>query len=389
MGGVMMLIMLIAGFLVGLAVPSTSITTPALPTRDVGHPSITTPTHFGNGRASGEERYPVLAQKINRETGVVTDVWGISNSGAAPHANELICLTIGMRKPQFYQAGLATSACNVTGIPCEVSASGVSYIAYDPDAGALSAFVSFQQLNPYANGNLGSATKFRGVQTPIIGMHIHMGSSNVNSKAHMVYFCGIAPAPALHGLPSCSQQDNQVYQGYFMQPDGSFTTQVSAEFKDLMSDKAAAGVKVEDFLYFNLHTTYSFAKTHGNGLIRAQVVATRSLPSFTLSGCTYSEHSASTNAVSATSTTIVPRPLTNCQAAIPGSECFQDVIWAMSHGVQQHPEWYRGLSSSSSFDEFQDFLHNHVQTNRNCPAPCGSSSSKGTARRLRGVSVSV
>merc|ERR1712232_501765 len=75
-----------------------------------------------------------------------------------------------------------------------------------------------------------------------------------------------------------------------------------------------------------------------------------------------------------------------CQAAVPGTECFQDVIWAMSHGIQQHPEWYPGLSASSGFDEFQAFLHNHKEAGRQCPAPCGLSSNKDRTRRLRGSS---
>merc|ERR1712137_878185 len=136
----MMLIMLAAGFLVGLAVPSSANgTSIAMPSSNAGQPINNRPIHNWHGRATGEERYPVFEQKINDETGVVTDVWGIPNSAAAASKNISTCLTKDMRKPQFYQAGLATSACNVTGIPCGVTASGLAYIAYDPDAGALSA----------------------------------------------------------------------------------------------------------------------------------------------------------------------------------------------------------------------------------------------------------
>lgn len=346
------------------------------------------PERFSRGRASGEEHYPVLAQKIDRKNGVVTDVWGIPNSAATVNKSASACLTNGMRKPQFFQAGLATSACNVTGIPCEVSASGVAYIAYDSDAGALSASVTFQHLNPYANGDFGSASKFNGAQTPIIGMHLHKGNSSVNSHDHMVYFCGTPPL-ARHGLPSCKQQDNQVYHGYFLQTDGTFTTQVSNAFRDLMKSTTASSVNVEDVLYFNLHTTYSFAKTHGNGLIRAQAVATAAAPAFALKDCI--EDAKSEGAISGTAgtTTSVSPQSTSCQAALPGTQCFQDVVWAMSHGIQQHPEWYPGLSSSTSFDEFQAFLHTSKDANRTCPAPCLFKANGGVARRLRGASPSM
>jgi len=371
--------------LVGLAVPSSEAAI-AVPSLD-GQQQITDrPGHIGHGRAIGEERYPVLAQRINRSTGVVTDVWGIPNSASAVSKTTSACLTNSMHKPQYYQAGLATSACNVTGIPCEVSASGLAYIAYDPDAGALSASVSFQHLNPYANGDFGNTKNYNGAETPIIGMHLHKGNSSVNSHDHMVYFCGTSPAPALHGLPSCSQQNNQVYHGYFLQPDGTFTTKVSGVFRDLMESKTTSGVKVEEFLYFNLHTTYSFAKTHGKGLIRAQVVATSSAPAFAVKGCIDDVKPVGTIAETAgTGTTTTGSPAsTPCQSAVPGTQCFQDVIWAMSHGIQQHPEWYPGLSSSTSFDEFQAFLHTSKDANRTCPAPCGFKSHEGAARRLRG-----
>merc|ERR1712056_110046 len=163
---------------------------------------------------------------------------------------------------------------------------------------------------------------------------------------------------------------------------------------ELMEQQKAAGVKVEDFLYYNLHTTYSYAKTHGKGLIRAQVVATDSPPAFAVKGCRAPVNPTGTISLLPVSTTSASPFSTNtvastCQAAVPGTECFQDVIWAMSHGMQQHPEWYPGLSTSSNFDEFQAFLHAHTESNRNCPAPCGLISNEGSTRRLRGVSSLV
>merc|ERR1712217_290532 len=146
-----------------------------------------------------------------------------------------------------------------------------------------------------------------------------MGNSSVNSHKHLVYFCGTAPMPSGHGLPICSQQDNQVYQGYFLQSDGTFTTQVSLEFKQLIEKNKAAGAKVEEFLYYNLHTTYSYAKNHGKGLIRAQVVETGSPPAFAIEGCRASVDSTRSKSMLRVSTTSLSPLNTNgaastCQA---------------------------------------------------------------------------
>lgn len=287
--------------------------------------------------------------------GVMTDMWGIPNSGVPETVGggEQTCLYDGMENPKFFQAGLATSACAVTGIPCDITASGVSYIAYDEATESISAFVTFQNLNPFTNGDLGSAKDFPGAETPIIAMHLHKGSSQVNGPP-VVFFCGAPPLPAMHGLPACSQQDDRTYKGYFMHPDGSFSTRASKDFKDYMKENKVTQENIQKYLYYNLHTTYSWAKTKGNGLIRAQLVATGSAPSFATQKCT----TQSANFDKA------------CSYAAPGSECFRDIIWAMSHGIQQHPDWYPGLSASSDFLSFQAFLHKTKKGSGTCPAPC-------------------
>merc|ERR1712039_63252 len=136
-------------------------------------------------------------------------------------------------------------------------------------------------------------------------------------------------------------------------------------------------LNAHNLLYYNLHTTYSFAETQGHGLIRAQLVATGAPPAFALHGCN--------RAADAPASTPSASP-PSCEAAVPGTACFRDVVWAMSHGIQQHPEWYPTLSASSSFDDFQIFLHKTKQNNGNCAAPCGPA--KG-GRRLRGSTVLV
>lgn len=336
------------------------------------------PGYKGSLAATGLVDFSVTLQKpkVDGRTGLVTDVWGIPNSGfpEMQGPGRPLCLTEGMKNPVFYQAGLATSACDVTGIPCKVTATGVTYIAYDAEAGALSAFVTFQRLNPFANGDFGSAEDFPGAQTPIIGMHIHQGNSTTNGPI-LVFFCGAPPLPSMHGLPSCSQRDNQVYRGYFMQEDGSFTPTASAAFKDYLRQNHVSQRNAQNFLYYNLHTTFSFAETQGNGLVRAQLVATGSPPTFALQGCV------------AAAPPSGRRPAHRCQAATLGSECYEDVVWAMSHGIQQHPEWYPGLSPASSFYDFQAFLHRTEGGHGKCPAPC--STAGAGPRRLRGAVLLV
>eukprot|EP00122_Pirum_gemmata_P009260 Pgem_evm2s8559 len=47
-------------------------------------------------------------------------------------------------------------------------------------------------------------------------------------------------------------------------------------------------------------------------------------------------------------------------------QCFNDIDWAMNHGIKQSPQKYPGLTSSSSLQEFQNFLHKNLNI---CPYP--------------------
>ena len=42
-----------------------------------------------------------------------------------------------------------------------------------------------------------------------------------------------------------------------------------------------------------------------------------------------------------------------CFTATDGDACFGAVTWAMSEGVLTNPDWYPGLSASSTFEDFQ------------------------------------
>ncbi|OLP76858.1 Developmentally-regulated G-protein 1 [Symbiodinium microadriaticum] len=57
-----------------------------------------------------------------------------------------------------------------------------------------------------------------------------------------------------------------------------------------------------------------------------------------------------------------------CQNAEQGTECFSHVLYAMSHGIFEHPHWYPGLSSDSDFSDFQALLH--LLPQNGCPRPC-------------------
>eukprot|EP00440_Ansanella_granifera_P023694 gb/GFBE01025732.1/.p1 GENE.gb/GFBE01025732.1/~~gb/GFBE01025732.1/.p1 ORF type:complete len:375 (+),score=54.88 gb/GFBE01025732.1/:1-1125(+) len=67
-----------------------------------------------------------------------------------------------------------------------------------------------------------------------------------------------------------------------------------------------------------------------------------------------------------------------CHTALPGEQCFRAAKWAKDEGVRQHPNWYPGLTATSSLEDFQAQLH--AKGRGSCPKPCGSDSP-----RLSGV----
>jgi hypothetical protein len=85
----------------------------------------------------------------------------------------------------------------------------------------------------------------------------------------------------------------------------------------------------------------------------------------------------------------------DCRSVAEGDPCYEAVDWAMTVGILQHPEWYEGegvnLTGDSTFEEFQEFLHDERQTETMCPAPCRSSttSSKTSKDATTRASTSV
>eukprot|EP00913_Durusdinium_trenchii_P034976 g32718.t1 len=72
--------------------------------------------------------------------------------------------------------------------------------------------------------------------------------------------------------------------------------------------------------------------------------------------------------VAATTTTTTPPA---CRTAQAGEECYDSIIWAMTQGILEHPDWYPGLSQESSFHEVQRFLWEKVHDSTgHCHEPC-------------------
>lgn len=49
-------------------------------------------------------------------------------------------------------------------------------------------------------------------------------------------------------------------------------------------------------------------------------------------------------------------PTQKCKDANVTIECCQAVVWAMTTGINTHPQWYPGLSKKSTFKDFQAYL---------------------------------
>jgi len=58
-----------------------------------------------------------------------------------------------------------------------------------------------------------------------------------------------------------------------------------------------------------------------------------------------------------------------CRNVTVDEPCYDDIVWAMRTGISSHPDWYPELSATSSWDDFQRYLHNHGHFD--CPEPCG------------------
>jgi len=71
-----------------------------------------------------------------------------------------------------------------------------------------------------------------------------------------------------------------------------------------------------------------------------------------------------------------PAQAPGCHTSVEGDLCFNEVLWAMDTGVVEHPDWYSPLTSSSSLEEFQRFLHGDARLSHVCPEPCAARASE-------------
>lgn len=63
-----------------------------------------------------------------------------------------------------------------------------------------------------------------------------------------------------------------------------------------------------------------------------------------------------------------PVALETCRTVQPGEQCYKDVMWARKQGIYEHPEWYPGLTTQSTFEDFQV---SRALQEHGCPAkPC-------------------
>jgi len=61
---------------------------------------------------------------------------------------------------------------------------------------------------------------------------------------------------------------------------------------------------------------------------------------------------------------------TPCKTALAGDACSQEIAWARSDGISAHPEWYPGLTATSSDNDFQMVCSKSGQSTEACSRPC-------------------
>jgi len=57
-----------------------------------------------------------------------------------------------------------------------------------------------------------------------------------------------------------------------------------------------------------------------------------------------------------------------CHTAVKGEECYQHVQWVRNKGLRTQHQLYGSLKNTSTVEEIQLFLHQHIYAN--CPRPC-------------------
>lgn len=63
------------------------------------------------------------------------------------------------------------------------------------------------------------------------------------------------------------------------------------------------------------------------------------------------------------------REACGCLTPPTNSHCYASLVFAMESGIQEHPEWYEGLSEKSSANDFQEYLWKY-DNDTECARPC-------------------
>jgi hypothetical protein len=66
--------------------------------------------------------------------------------------------------------------------------------------------------------------------------------------------------------------------------------------------------------------------------------------------------------------------------AVKDDDCYKSVVWAMTQGLKEHPEWYKGLTKNSLFEEFQSVLAESPEDTKCDHKPCKTAAGCQTAK---------
>lgn len=64
------------------------------------------------------------------------------------------------------------------------------------------------------------------------------------------------------------------------------------------------------------------------------------------------------------------REAAGCRTAVEGDNCWTEIQWALKEGLAAHPDWYPGLTASSSTLDVQQDIFSKTHGYK-CPKPCG------------------
>eukprot|EP00927_Polykrikos_kofoidii_P011426 TRINITY_DN14846_c0_g1_i1.p1 TRINITY_DN14846_c0_g1~~TRINITY_DN14846_c0_g1_i1.p1 ORF type:complete len:528 (+),score=58.08 TRINITY_DN14846_c0_g1_i1:61-1644(+) len=76
-----------------------------------------------------------------------------------------------------------------------------------------------------------------------------------------------------------------------------------------------------------------------------------------------------------------------CRTTLKGEACYRHVTWAQEIGIYSRPDWYRGLSPTSRFEDFQRHVAKIHGPASQCSVPCTSALESGSAKSASGETI--